>query len=234
MKIRLLFTYLSSISSLFLIFSCGKPQDDEKALQKPINEYKKVVLTQNPYARNYPEPTFENSLYNDDFNLYSDVKAHKRGDIVYIIVYESIDAIQQLATQTGKQNQINAAIGSFFGVNPNTLKNLQVNMQTSSSSKYNGRTQQKGVLSTRLAAYVKEVYPNGNMLIEASRYIYLNDGGHRIILRGIVRPEDIGPDDTVLSSRIANLEIIYDGKGYTVDAGSPGWLARFFAKIWPF
>jgi len=230
MKIRLWWSFLS----LVFIISCGKPQDNPRELQKPLEEYKKVATTPNPYPQEGSKPTLANSLYRDDFNLYSDVKAHKRGDIVYIIVYESIDAIQKIATQTGKQNQLNNAIGAFFGVNPNTLKNLQANWKFSYSSKYGGATQQKGVLSTRLAAYVKEVYPNGNMLIEATRYIYLNDGGHRIVLRGIVRPEDIGPDDTVLSSRIANLEIIYDGKGYMVDASSPGWLVRFLAKIWPF
>jgi len=231
MKIRLWWSFLS-VPILFL--ACGKPQDDPETLKKPIEEYKKVATTPNPYHKRESYPTLENSLYNGEFNLYSDTKAHKRGDIVYIIVYESIDAIQKIATQTGKQNQLNNAIGAFFGVNPNTLRNMRANWQFSYSSKYGGSTQQKGVLSTRLAAYVKEVYPNGNMLIEASRYIYLNDGGHRIILRGIIRPEDISPDDTVLSSRIANLEIIYDGKGYMVDASSPGWLVRFLAKIWPF
>ncbi|HIC08590.1 MAG TPA: flagellar basal body L-ring protein FlgH, partial [Aquificales bacterium] len=157
-----------------------------------------------------------------------------KGDIVYIIVYESIDAVQKLATQTGQQHQIANAINSFFGIHPKTLQNLGVDWQYKSSSKYSGSTQQSGVLSTRLAAYVKKVYPNGNLLIEASRYIYLNEAGHKIILRGIVRPEDIGPDNSIPSSRIANLEIIYDGKGYMVDASSPGWFTRFLAKLWPF
>ncbi len=225
---------LSFLSFGFLLLSCGNPKKSSPEEVQAINEYRKVVTTPNPYRREKSAPTPANSLYSESFNLYTDTKAHRRGDIVYIVVYESIDAIQKLATQTGQQHAVNNAVGAFFGVNPDTLNNLSVNWQYSSSSKYGGSTQQSGVISTRLAAYVKEVYPNGNMLIEASRYLYLNDGGHRIILRGIVRPEDIGPDNSVPSSRIANLEIIYDGKGYMVDASSPGWFTRFLAKIWPF
>lgn len=232
MKIR---WWLSCLSALF-VFSCAPEQKlPPSGMDKAIRDYEKTVTTPNPYIRGLRvSVTRENSIYNPDFNLYSDVKAYKRGDIVYIVVYESIDAIQKLATQTGQQNQVNNAISSFFGVNRNTLKNLSVGWQYQSGSKYSGSTRQSGVLSTRLAAYVKKVYPNGNLLIEAVRYIRLNEAGHKIVLRGIVRPEDIGPDNSVPSSRIANLEIIYNGKGYMVDASSPGWLTRFLAKIWPF
>ncbi|RTZ60681.1 MAG: flagellar basal body L-ring protein FlgH [Gammaproteobacteria bacterium] len=233
MKIRLLLTFIS----LGLI-ACAPPPKKLPPPQedKVLKEYEKTVTTPNPYSLDEGETTVtaSNSLYSPYFNLYSDVKAYRKGDIVYIIVYESIDAIQKLATQTGQQHQVNNAVASFFGVHPKTLQNMGVNWQYQSGSKYSGTTQQSGVLSTRLAAYVKKVYPNGNLLIEASRYIYLNEAGHRIVLRGIVRPEDIGPDNSVPSSRIANLEIIYDGKGYMVDASSPGWFTRFLAKIWPF
>ena len=233
MKIRLLLTSVSLI-----LVACAPPPKNLPPEQKDpvLKEYEKTVTTPNPYKPDEEkvEVSTGNSLYSPYFNLYSDVKAYRRGDIVYIVVYESIDAIQKLATQTGQQHQVNNAVASFFGVHPKTLQNLGVNWQYQSGSKYDGSTQQSGVLSTRLAAYVKKVYPNGNLLIEASRYIYLNEAGHRIVLRGIVRPEDIAPDNSVPSSRIANLEIIYDGKGYMVDASSPGWFTRFLAKIWPF
>lgn len=232
MKIRLLFTSLSGV----FLFACAPqhnlPPDN---MDKAVKDYEKTVTTPNPYITgNRLHVTRENSLYNPDFNLYSDVKAYKRGDIVYIVVYESVDAVQKLATKTGQQHQVANAVKSFFGIHHKTLENLGVDWQYQSGSKYGGTTQQSGVLSTRLAAYVKKVYPNGNLLIEAVRYIRMNEAGHKIILRGIVRPEDIGPDNSVPSSRIANLEIIYNGKGYMVDASSPGWFTRLLAKIWPF
>jgi len=230
MKIRLLLIF-----SFFSVVACAPPPKNEiPEAKKEFKEYEKVVTTPNPYRPEYGYVTPENSLYDESFNLYTDVKAHKRGDIVYIVVSESIDAIQQISTQTGKQGSINVGISSFFGISQATLRNLSANGGFQTGEKYGGSTHQSGVLTTRLAAYVKKVYPNGNLLIEASRYIYMNEGGHRIILRGIVRPEDIGPDNSVPSSRIANLEIIYDGKGYMVDASSPGWFVRFLAKVFPF
>ena len=237
MKIPLWFIFLSV--GAFTV-ACAPPPKKlpPPAEDKALADYEKTVTTPN----SYPSPaeggqryvTRENSLYSPYFSLYSDVKAYRKGDIVYIIVYESIDAVQKLATKTGQQHQVQNAVNAFFGIPPKTRQQLGVDWQYKSGSKYDGATQQSGVLSTRLAAYVKKVYPNGNLLIEASRYIYLNEAGHRIVLRGIVRPQDIGPDNSVPSSRIANLEIIYDGKGYMVDASSPGWFTRFLAKIWPF
>ena len=232
MRIPLLLGFIS----LSFLFGCAPPEQNLPPLNKDkaYTDYEKTVTTPNPYREQPTQASWGNSLYSERFNLYSDVKAYKRGDIVYIIVYESIDAIQKLATQTGQQHQVNNAVSSFFGVHPATLRNLGVNWQYQSGSKYSGTTQQSGILTTRLAAYVKKVYPNGNLLIEAVRYIRINEAGHKIILRGIVRPEDIGPDNSVPSSRIANLEIIYNGKGYMVDASSPGWFTRFLSKIWPF
>ena len=227
MKLRLLLGCLS-----LSILACAPPQ---KVLP-PVSEDKNVLEYERTVKNIQVSNKFnkKNTLYNPSFSLYSDVKAYRPGDIVYIVVYESVDAVQKLATQTGQQHQISNAINSFFGIHPKTLQNLGVDWKYNSNSKYAGTTQQSGVLTTRLAAYVKKVYPNGNLLIEASRYIYLNEAGHKIVLRGIVRPEDIAPDNSIPSSRIANLEIIYDGKGYMVDASSPGWFVRFLSKIWPF
>jgi flagellar L-ring protein precursor FlgH len=230
MKIR----WLLIFSSLATLACAPPPKNEIPEAKKEFKQYEKVVTTPNPYTTERGYITPENSLYDGDFNLYTDVKAHRRGDIVYIIVTESVDALQQISTQTGKQGSIDVGISSFFGISRATLRNLSAKGGFQTGEKYGGSTHQSGVLTTRLAAFVKKVYPNGNMLIEASRYIYMNEGGHRIILRGIVRPQDIGPDNSVPSSRIANLEIIYDGRGYMVDASSPGWLVRFFQKINPF
>ena len=231
MRIPLLLSFLSVVFlSSCTYYSQNYPPKDKDA----IKDYEKTVTTPNPYKPQQPQYAGANALYTGDFNLFSDVKAHKRGDIVYVIVYESIDAIQKLATQTGKQTQINNAVSSFFGIPQSTLNKLSVGWKYQDQSKYAGSTQQSGMLTTKLAAYVKKVYPNGDMLIEATRYIYMNEMGHKIILRGIIRPQDIGPDNTIESYKIANLEIIYNGKGYAVDASSPGWFTRFLAAIWPF
>jgi len=237
MRTRWLFNCIKCLPLIITplgLISCVNPsQNYDRPRIDAIKEYERALQNNKRYPRSYVYYR-GNSIMREDFNPYADVKAHKVGDIVYVIVYESIDALAQMQTQTSNQAQFNSAVASFFGIPTSTLRNLSAQYQTQTGSSYSGATQQKGMLTTRLAAYVKKVYPNGNLLIEAYRYIYLNEMGHKIILRGIIRPEDISPDNTVDSSHIANLEIIYNGKGYAVDASSPGWFTRFLAAIWPF
>jgi flagellar basal body L-ring protein FlgH len=91
------------------LVACAPPPKNLPPEQKDpvLKEYEKTVTTPNSYKPNEEkvEVTTGNSLYSPYFNLYSDVKAYRRGDIVYIVVFENIDAIQKLATQTGQQQQ---------------------------------------------------------------------------------------------------------------------------------
>ncbi len=79
-----------------------------------------------------------------------------------------------------------------------------------------------------------KVYPNNTMLVEAKKNIIMNNAQREVVLRGIVRPEDIDSTNTVSSDKIANLEVFIDGKGFLADGGSPGWFARILAKVLPF
>ena len=72
------------------------------------------------------------------------------------------------------------------------------------------------------------------MLVEAKKYIAIENAQREVVLRGIVRPEDIDSTNTVSSDKIANLEVFIDGKGFLADGGSPGWLAKILAKVLPF
>lgn len=167
-------------------------------------------------------------------NLYSDIKAHRVGDVVFVQVSESVNAIESIAEQTQRSSSFSNAISSFFGINPKTLGNLGASASGSDNLKSQGQINQSGSFTTTIAANVIKVFPNGNMLIEGHKVIYLNDVARVLTLRGIIRPEDIASNNTIQSSQIANLEILYQGKGYLVDGGRPGWLARFLEKILPF
>jgi len=101
-------------------------------------------------------------------------------------------------------------------------------------TKGTGKVQQTGLLTTKLAGRVVKVYPNGTMLIEAKKAFYMNNAQREVLLRGIVRPQDIDSSNTITSDKIANLEVYIDGRGFLADGGSPGWLARILAKVLPF
>ena len=76
---------------------------------------------------------------------------------------------------------------------------------------------------------------NSTLRIAGEKRLRLNQGLETLRLQGLVRVEDIGPDNTVPSHRIANADISYSGRGAVADANAQGWLARFFnSPLWPF
>jgi flagellar L-ring protein precursor FlgH len=82
---------------------------------------------------------------------------------------------------------------------------------------------------------VAEVLPNGNLVVRGEKWLTLTNGDEYIRLSGIVRPDDISPDNIVLSERIANPRITYRGQGAVAESNIPGWLGRFFrSALFPF
>ncbi len=215
------------IPLLLITLSCS-----QKA--RTLSDYEK----ENPYpvVEGKEKITAKGSIYamgDNMANLYAENRAVSVGDVIFIEVIESVNALETVTNNTGRRTKISQALSALFGKTEDSLaKMLEARGELSSLG--TGRLQQRGMLTTRMAGRVMKVYPNGTMLIEAKKYISINDSQKLIVLRGIVRPEDIDSTNTVPSNRIANLEVILDGKGFLVDGGKPGWLTRFFAKVLPF
>ena len=167
-------------------------------------------------------------------DLYSEKRASRVGDVIYLQIVESINAIESISTQTQRSSAFKQGISSFFGLSQNTLADIGGQGAGQMNTKGSGKVQQTGVLTTRLAGRVMKLYPNGSMLVEAKKYIAIENAQREVVLRGIVRPEDIDSTNTVSSDKIANLEVFIDGKGFLADGGSPGWLAKILAKVLPF
>ncbi len=215
------------IPLLLITLSCS-----QKA--RTLSDYEK----DNPYpvVEGKEKITPRGSIYamgSNMANLYAENRAVSVGDVIFIEVIESVNALETVTNNTGRRTKISQALSALFGKTEDSLaKMLEAKGELSSLG--TGRLQQRGMLTTRMAGRVMKVYPNGTMLIEAKKYISINDSQKLIVLRGIVRPEDIDSTNTVPSNRIANLEVVLDGKGFLVDGGKPGWLTRFFAKVLPF
>jgi flagellar L-ring protein precursor FlgH len=85
-------------------------------------------------------------------------------------------------------------------------------------------------LQGAIAVQVAKVLPNGNLVVQGEKWIKLNQGDEFIQLRGIIRPEDISPLNTIPSSLVADARISYGGTGIIEEANTPGWLTRFFTS----
>ncbi|MDQ7038725.1 MAG: flagellar basal body L-ring protein FlgH [Aquificota bacterium] len=213
-------------SFLILILSCSQKPRDIKAYER-----------ENPYpGQEVEEKRAKGSLFAGDrwVNLYGANRASQPGDVIFVRVIESLNAVESVSTELERSTEFATAISSFFGLPQSTLANLGAEGEGEFASEGASRVRQRGLLVTRLAGRVLKVYPNGTMLIEAKKYIVVGGMRREFVLRGVIRPEDIDSTNTVTSDRIANMEVFLDGKGYVAEGGKPGWLARIFARIFPF
>ncbi|HIP42965.1 MAG TPA: flagellar biosynthesis protein FlgH, partial [Aquifex aeolicus] len=122
-------------------------------------EEKKKYTYRFPKTYEVPKPS-RGSLYTVPQNayLYGSVRASQVGDVIYIKVVESINAIESVSSNIGRSASFTNAITSFFGIHPSTLKNLGAGGKSSFTSKGGSKYQQTGVLTTTLAGRVVKVF----------------------------------------------------------------------------
>ncbi len=170
-------------------------------------------------------------------SLYADHRARRVGDIVTIIITESSKASKSSATQTSKKSGTKGGLSDFFG-----LGGMPVKMGVDAGSDYtgSGTTTRSGNMEAKITAFVKQVLPNGTLVLEGTRQVTVNDDIQIITISGVVRPEDVRADNSVLSMHMADAKIEYVGEGPT--AQKPGivtrilqtpfhWVAGIFSKI---
>lgn len=185
-----------------------------------------------------------NSLWQDTAGLYEDSKARRLNDLITIKVSENISGSGKADSSTSKTSKLDAGIDEVFGIplNMNTLNffgrgaTITPNVKGSYDSSYkgSGETNREGKLIGTITAKVVEVMPNGNLTLESRKEITINNEKQILILKGMIRPEDIEVDNTISSSKMADAEVYFVGDGIIQDKQSPGWLVRIMDKVWPF
>ena len=113
------------------------------------------------------------------------------------------------------------------------LKGLDFN-NLKVESKGTGSANQAASLAGAVAVTVTQVLPNNSLLIQGQKNLSLTEGSETVRIRGVISMDDIQPDNTVLSSRIANAQISYKGAGNLADVSKLGWGTKVFNKVWPF
>jgi flagellar L-ring protein precursor FlgH len=170
-----------------------------------------------------------------NYSLYTDKKAKRTEDVITVLIVESAKATNDTKTNTDKSQDasvdINPLSVSWAGV-PKEYS-PKVGFGGGVKQKYNGQgqTSRAGDVKATLSARIVAVYDNGNLLIEGNKEVEVNSEKEILRVSGIVRPEDISPDNTVLSEKIADARIQYSGTGDLHQAARPGLLARFFNWI---
>ena len=153
-----------------------------------------------------------------DFSV--DYKAHNLNDTITILVAVQTTAAQSGTVDSERTFTTSSAITGIMGRTPAAINPL-LSGQSSSVLKGQGSTASNTTFATSLTGQVIAVLPNGNLVVQAERQIFMNNQHENIIVRGMIRPGDIGPSNTVPSTALSNLEIEMKGKGIISDGVRP-------------
>ncbi len=174
-------------------------------------------------------------------SLFSEKKAHKINDIIQVIISENDIAQKTASTKLKRKGETAIGLSNFLGLWEKALKgdsDLSAKSLIKASSKNdfdgNGNTARKESMTAVLSVKVKKVFRSGNLFIEGEKVTMLNKEEQHFYISGIIRPEDITTDNTILSSRISDLQVEYTGRGVISDKQSPGFLSRLVDLVWPF
>jgi flagellar L-ring protein precursor FlgH len=188
-------------------------------------------------AQTLPQRT-DGSLYQEvnGLSLFGDRKAHFVGDVITITLSENTVSKKSSNVNVKKDNNTAFNGGALLGNVP-TLKGMDFETNISQNRKFGGNSgaDQSNSLQGNITVTVAEIMPNGNMVVRGEKWMTLNSGDEFIRISGIARPDDVAPDNTILSTRLANAKISYSGTGTLADSQNMGWLAKFFnSPVWPF
>jgi len=182
------------------------------------------------------------SLWHDasSKSMYADKRASGIGDIITILVQENSTATKNNETKTERNSSLSAAITSFLyspGASGLLTKGGSLPaMAYNSDSKHDGSgsiNNSENVIA-KIAVRIVDVLPNNNFVIEGKRETSFSGEHQTIILRGVVRSDDVNADNTVFSFNVSDATIQIIGKGTVTDSQRKGWFTRLWDKLNPF
>lgn len=231
--------FLSLLTSALLFGAC--------ATAKPIGP---TVDTTNSKERKYKEGKYETGLApvgsgslwpENGRGLFADFRAYRVGDLVTVNIDESSQANGDSSTNLDHQSSESLGVPNFFGLTtavakayPNLNPEKLLEWMGSAQFKGKGDTSRDTHVLGSIALRVKKVLPNGDLFVEGTKVILINDEEVHIYVSGSIRAEDIDSTNAVSSGNIADAQIEFSGRGVLTDNQQQGWFTKLFAKIRPF
>ena len=185
------------------------------------------------------------SIFSNGRSLFGDLRSYQAteirvGDLITVLLNETTQASRTSGLSTSREST-NDAIGlnqkdsivRKFGFGTGFFDGIKTD-GSAITSKGSGTAGQAATLTGSISAMVVEVLANGNLVIVGEKQLALTEGSEFIRVKGIIRPADIQPDNTVLSQRIAHAQISYRGTGDLASASRPSWGTGLLYKFWPF
>lgn len=192
-----------------------------------------------PMPSPQPSPNEANALWRSGSRaFFKDQRAAQVGDIVTVLVNMNDAANLKNVTSAVRASSETAGLPNFFGleailpktVTPSTL----VSASSANSNTGTGQIQRTEAVTLRLAGIITQVLPNGNLVVAASQEFMVNSELRQLKVTGVIRPQDIASDNTVLHDRMAEARIAYGGKGQLTDIQRARWGQQMMDILMPF
>ncbi len=178
------------------------------------------------------QPVSNGSVFptNGAFDLFNDRKALRVGDLLTIQLEEQTRSSKSSETSINKSTSKETPNLRVFGnlIRGHGLDNPLNGIDDSTTFSGGGESDQSNSLSGTITAVIKQVLPNGLMLVQGEKWLKLNRGEEYVRVSGLVRPEDVDGSNTIASWRLADARIAYSGTGELANSNKAGWLTRFF------
>ena len=220
------------------VASIGKPPRFSAPTDVPAPVVERSIASQNvPVA---PPPSA--SLFREGAaSLFTDQRARALGDLLTIRVKVDDNASLNNRSERRRGGTESAGIAGLLGIDrlidrllPGSAKSASVNGDSDSRSAGEGKIERGETINLTLAAIVTEVLPNGNLVIRGRQEMRVNNELRELVITGIVRPSDIGRDNSVRHQQIAEARVLYGGRGQLSSAQSARWGQQLYDALFPF
>lgn len=173
--------------------------------------------------------------------FFKDQRAHAVGDVLTILINVNDVANEMNNTSITRNGNEGMQVPNMFGLEnvvPHVLPHVSssnlVNTGSSNANITLGQIQRNEQVTTSLAGVITQVLPNANMVVVARQQMRVNGEMRELVVTGIVRPEDIASDNTVLHDRLAEARIVYGGRGTMSDQQVPRYGQQLLDALMPF
>ena len=182
------------------------------------------------------------SLFSEAGGGYlQDTRAVRVGDVVVVVISEVADAQGNATTKLTKDSSAQIGVDSIFGMmsalakaHPGLDPSKLLSFASQSAFSGDGNTQRQGQLTANIAVRVSRELPNGDLFLEGTKVILINNEEYHLYISGLVRPADIAQDNTIASTRIADAQLEFTGRGDVADQQRKGWFGRALDTVNPF
>jgi flagellar L-ring protein precursor FlgH len=147
------------------------------------------------------------------------------GDALTILIYENAIASNSAQNGSRKNSRLTGQISAGSSLDESAQIGLSGNFDGTS------QTGRAGKMVAQISVTVDALLPNGDLHVSGEQTLKINGERTNIKLRGRVRQADISANNAILSTRLADAAIDYDGTGFVSRGAKPGIVTRIFSFL---